>query len=327
MVCIANQKGGVGKTTTCVNVGAALALDGLAVLIADLDPQANATTGLGLTPGSVGTSVYDVVEGDAEVGDALRPTAVRGLDCLPASADLAGAEIELVDRERREHRLADALAGALDAYDIVFVDCPPSLGLLTVNAMVAARHLLVPVQCEFYALEAVTRLIATKERITRSLNPDLVIGGFVLTMYDGRTKLAGGVAGEMRSHFGDAVFDTVVPRSVRLSEAPSYGEPVVTFDPSSRGAAAYRAVASELAARLQIASTDPGPLHRVGPVPTARGYGAGNQRPPGPPEGWPRRAPWGGEARDGNSRDEVFAGEASPGEISEEAGAAGSGLT
>jgi chromosome partitioning protein len=278
-------------------VGAALALDGISVLLVDLDPQANATTGVGLSPGSATTSIYDVLAGSVPAADAIRSTAVKGLACLPASPDLAGAEIELVESSRREHRLADMLTGALDLYDVVLMDCPPSLGLLTVNAMTAARSLLVPVQCEFYALEAVARLVSTTERVQRSLNPGLVLAGFVLTMYDGRTKLAGGVVEEMRNHFNGAVFDAVVPRSVRLSEAPSYGEPVVTFDPSSRGAAAYRSVAAELARRLDIRSGDPGVMRRVTPVPAGRGYGAGAPAPDRTVE-WPRPSPWADPRRD-----------------------------
>ncbi len=216
IVCVANQKGGVAKTTTSVNLGAALALRGHRVLVVDVDPQANATTGLGLDRKRVGASTYELLVGSTPLADIVVPTAISGLMCAPASVDLAGAEVELVSALSRESKLAESLAGVTDDYDVVFVDCPPSLGLLTVNALVAADDLIVPVQCEYYALEGLGQMIETAERVRRVLNPDLRIAGFLLTMYDARTKLSAQVADEVRSHFGELVYQSVIPRSVRL---------------------------------------------------------------------------------------------------------------
>jgi chromosome partitioning protein len=252
LICIANQKGGVAKTTTTVNLGCALALRGHRVLIVDIDPQANTTTGLGIDHRNVELSTYDLLSGDAGLGQVVQPTATVDLECAPASLDLAGAEIELAAVMDRERRLAEALSGAHERYDIVLIDCPPSLGLLTVNALTAAQDLIVPVQCEYYALEGLGQLLETAERVHSHLNPDLRIAGFLMTMYDARTKLASQVVDEVRTHFAGLVFETLIPRSVRLSEAPSFGEPVLTLDPSSRGSISYRLLAVEVEERYQL---------------------------------------------------------------------------
>ena len=304
VVSIANQKGGVGKTTTSINLATGLALRGHRVLVVDVDPQANATTGLGIDHRALGRSTYDLLLDEAPLADVVTPTAIERLDCAPASVDLAGAEVELVEAAGRERRLTDALAGAHDRYEVVFVDCPPSLGLLTLNALAAAEDLIVPVQCEYYALEGLGQLLGTAERVRRSLNPDLRIVGFLLTMFDARTKLAGQVADEVRKHFGDLVFETIIPRSVRLSEAPSFGEPVLTLDPSARGSIAYRLLAAEVEARYGLQTHPPPPPPRDEvitidearpapvPGPGGRGYGTRTEEPPGLDEAWPRPAPW-----------------------------------
>jgi chromosome partitioning protein len=259
VVSIANQKGGVAKTTTAVNLAAGLALRGHRILVVDIDPQANATTGLGLDHRSLPLSTYDLLLGEATLEEVARPTDIKGLDCAPSSVDLSGAEVELVGSMERERRLSDALEGAGGRYDLIFLDCPPSLGLLTVNAMAAAQDLIVPVQCEYYALEGLGQLLGNAERVRRALNPELRIAGFLLTMYDARTKLSSQVADEVRKHFGNLVFGTVIPRSVRLSEAPSFGESVLTLDPSSRGAISYRLLAAEVEARYALAVKPPPP--------------------------------------------------------------------
>ena len=298
IVCVANQKGGVAKTTTSVNLGAGLALRGHRVLIVDVDPQSNATTGVGIDHRSVETSTYDLLIGAAPLDEVARRTAIKGLDCAPASLDLAGAEIELAGAMARERKLAEALEGAAERYDLILLDCPPSLGLLTINALAAAQDLIVPVQCEYYALEGLGQLLATAERVRRSLNADLRIVGFLLTMYDARTKLSSQVADEVRSHFGATVFETVIPRSVRLSEAPSFGEPVVTLDPSSRGAVSYRLLAAEVEERygLEVHVPPPPPVHDAvrtnAPGPGGRGYGTVAPEPAGSDEAWPRGEPW-----------------------------------
>lgn len=259
IVSIANQKGGVAKTTTSVNLAAGLALRGHRILVVDIDPQANASTGLGLDHRSLPLSTYDLLLGEATLEQVVRPTLIKGLDCAPSSVDLSGAEVELVGTMERERKLSDALAGAGARYDLIFLDCPPSLGLLTVNAMAAAQDLIVPVQCEYYALEGLGQLLGNAERVRRALNPDLRIAGFLMTMFDARTKLSSQVADEVRNHFGDLVFGTVIPRSVRISEAPSFGEPVLTLDPSSRGAISYRLLAAEVEARYALAVKPPPP--------------------------------------------------------------------
>ncbi|MDQ6796787.1 MAG: AAA family ATPase [Actinomycetota bacterium] len=245
-MAIANQKGGVGKTTTAVNLGAGRAALGYRVLVVDLDPQGNATTGLGIDARNLGASVYDVLLADRPLEDAVEPTAVRNLFVVPATLDLAGAEIELVpafSRELKLRRAVDALDGQ---FDFTLIDCPPSLGLLTVNGLAAADEVLVPVQCEYYALEGLGQLIRNIQLVQSNLNPRLELSTIVLTMYDARTKLSDQVANEVRSHFGPKVCRNIVPRSVRLSEAPSFGQPIIVFDPISRGAIAYRELAKEV---------------------------------------------------------------------------------
>jgi len=248
VIAIANQKGGVGKTTTTINLGAAIAEHGKKVLIVDLDPQANATTGLGVNSRDLQKSVYQVLCEEAAARDVIRPVDVPDLDLLPSSLALAGAEIELVSAFSREHRLARALAPIVGEYDLILVDCPPALGLLTINALVFAGELLVPIQCEYFALEGLGQLTGNVDLVRSNLNPELTISRIVLVMFDGRTKLSEQVAGEVRAHFGDRVCNQVIPRSVRLSEAPSYGQPITLFDPTSRGAVAYRELAKEVLA-------------------------------------------------------------------------------
>ncbi len=255
-IACANQKGGVGKTTTVVNLAAYLALAGDRVLVVDLDPQGNATSGLGIDRSAAERSVYDAVIEEAPLGDLVVTTGIDGLALVPSSISLAGAEVELTPLAQRERRLAHLLAPAVGEYDYVLLDCPPSLGLLTVNALTAADSVLVPIQCEYYALEGLSQLIATINLVRDHLNPDLAIKGVVLTMYDGRTNLSADVAAEVRHHLGDAVFDSVIPRSVRLAEAPSFGRPIVDHDPTSRGALAYRALADELRRRDGRALSD-----------------------------------------------------------------------
>jgi chromosome partitioning protein len=250
IMCVANQKGGVGKTTTTVNIGVALALGGLKVLVVDLDPQGNASTALGVER-TVGTpSIYEVLLGDIGIEDAAQvcPNAPT-LTCVPATLDLAGAEIELVSLVARESRLRTALDPVRSAYDYILIDCPPSLGLLTVNAMVATSEVLIPIQCEYYALEGLGQLLRNIEMVRKHLNPALTLSTILLTMYDGRTKLADQVAEEVRTHFGPAVLGSVIPRSVKVSEAPGFSQSVLTYDPGSRGALSYLDAAREIAAR------------------------------------------------------------------------------
>ncbi|MFZ2527445.1 MAG: ParA family protein [Rhodococcus sp. (in: high G+C Gram-positive bacteria)] len=253
ILTVANQKGGVGKTTTTVNLAAALAVQGLTVLVVDLDPQGNASTALGVPHHSGIASSYEVLLGDVKASEAVQqsPHSER-LFCIPATIDLAGAEIELVSMVARENRLKNALNQAALGdrdYDYVIIDCPPSLGLLTVNALVAAKEVLIPIQCEYYALEGVGQLLRNIELVQSHLNPELHVSTVLLTMYDGRTKLADQVAAEVRSHFGAAVLRSVIPRSVKVSEAPGYGMTVLDYDPGSRGAMSYLDAGRELAAR------------------------------------------------------------------------------
>lgn len=258
MLTIANQKGGVGKTTTAVNLAAALAIQGLTVLVVDLDPQGNASTALGVEHNSGVPSSYEVLIGEVSATDAIQqsPHSER-LFCIPATIDLAGAEIELVSMVAREGRLKTALADldSIDA-DFILIDCPPSLGLLTVNALVAATEVLIPIQCEYYALEGVGQLLRNISLVQSHLNPALHVSTVILTMYDGRTKLADQVAEEVRKHFGDAVLRAVIPRSVKVSEAPGYGMTVLDYDPGSRGAMSYLDAGRELAARSAVAAVD-----------------------------------------------------------------------
>ena len=246
LMAVANQKGGVGKTTTAVNLGAALAELGYRVLVVDLDPQGNATTGLGINGRNLQSSIYDVLLNDLDLEDCIEPTEVRNLFLAPATIDLAGAEIELVPAFSRELRLRRALERLNGTYDFVFIDCPPSLGLLTVNGLAAATEVVVPIQCEYYALEGLGQLLRNVELVQRNLNPKLELSTIILTMYDARTKLSDQVTKEVRRHFGAKVCRNIVPRTVRLSEAPSFGQPIIVFDSTSRGAIAYRELAKEV---------------------------------------------------------------------------------
>lgn len=249
IIAIANQKGGVGKTTTAINLGTAMAAVKKKVLIIDMDPQGNASTGLGVERSKRRINSYALMTGEARVQDAVADTTVPGLQLISSGVDLAGAELELVDVEKREYRLRAALQGRLDAYDYVLIDCPPALGLLTLNALVAADEVMVPLQCEFFALEGISHLIKTIERVRRSFNPRLEIQGIVLTMFDRRNNLSGLVESDVRGYFGPKVFDTVIPRNVRISEAPSHGKPVLLYDFKSSGAQAYVHLAGEVLKR------------------------------------------------------------------------------
>ena len=256
ILCLANQKGGVGKTTTAINLGTALAAIGEKVLLVDLDPQGNASTGLGVSQNDRAITSFDVLLGECGLSDAVRATAVPGFDLLPASMDLLGIEVELADNPRRMHRLADALADLPDLqasggghYQYVLIDCPPSLNMLTLNAMVAAQSVLVPLQCEFFALEGLSQLTQTIEQVRHSLNSALDIQGIVLTMYDLRNNLSGQVEADVREHFGALVYQSVIPRNVRVSEAPSFGKPALLYDHKCSGSLAYMKLASELIQR------------------------------------------------------------------------------
>ncbi len=252
IIAIANQKGGVGKTTTAINLAAALVDEGYNVLIVDLDPQGNASTGLGVEAAERELTTYDLLLDDADLADVLRPTSIDGLWITPATTDLSSADIEMVANEKRSFLLHDALRQpAIDRYDLdyILIDCPPSLSLLTVNAMVASHSVLVPLQSEFFALEGLSQLMLTIREVRQSANPDLRIEGVVLTMFDGRNNLSQQVENDARDNLGDLVFRTIIPRNVRVSEAPSYAVPVLEYDPGSKGSHAYRALARELVAR------------------------------------------------------------------------------
>ena len=251
ILCIANQKGGVGKTTVTVNLAAGLARLGRRILLVDLDPQGNATMGSGVDKRTLSAGVYDVLLGSSQATDAAVRSLPGGYDVLGANRELAGADVELVSLERREHRLADALSRAGDAWDVVLVDCPPSLSLLTLNGLAAARGVVVPMQCEYFALEGLSDLVATIRQVHGRVNPSLEILGLLRVMFDPRITLQTQVAQQLKQHFGDKVFDTVIPRNVRLAEAPSHGVPGLVFDPASKGASAFFAFADELDARLK----------------------------------------------------------------------------
>jgi chromosome partitioning protein len=246
VMAVANQKGGVGKTTTAVNLGACLAELGFRVLVVDLDPQGNATTGLGIEARNFENSMYDVMMKDLALDDCIEPTSIRNLFVAPATIDLAGAEIELVPAFSREFKLRKAIQSVIEDFDYVLIDCPPSLGLITINGLAAANEVLVPIQCEYYALEGLGQLLRNVQLVQSNLNETLEVSTIVLTMYDARTKLADQVASEVRAHFGARVCRIVIPRTVRISEAPSFGQPITVFDPTSRGAIAYRELAKEV---------------------------------------------------------------------------------
>jgi chromosome partitioning protein len=252
---VSNQKGGVGKTTTAINLGTALAAIGERVLIVDMDPQGNASTGLGVPRETRRVTIYDVVVDGRSIMDSAVETSVPGLHIVPADPDMSGVEIELSQADRRSYRLRDALAAHAESqtrYDYVLIDCPPSLNLLTLNAMAAADAVLVPLQCEFFALEGLTQLMRTIDMVRQSLNPGLEIQGLVLTMYDRRNALSGQVANDVRAHFGDKVYDSVIPRNVRVSEAPSFGKPVLIYDLKCTGSQAYLRLAREVVARERL---------------------------------------------------------------------------
>ncbi len=249
ILAIINQKGGVGKSTTAVNLAAALGNKGKEVLLVDLDPQGNATSGYGIDKRGLDTCVYNVLLGETPVEDVILSCVCKGVDVLPSTISLAGAEVELVNEMARENRLKSALGSLRGRYDYILIDCPPSLGLLTINALVAADKLLIPIQCEFYALEGVTKLLDSMKRVKGMLNPSLDIFGIVMTMYDSRTNLARQVVDEVRGYFGDQVFETQIPRTVKLSEAPSYGQSILEYAPDNRGAQAYNDLADEVIAR------------------------------------------------------------------------------
>lgn len=246
ILAVVNQKGGTAKTTTSVNLAAYIALSGRRVLLLDIDPQGSASSGTGIVKASVSKCMYDILINDASIDEVKQKTSVNGLEIVPATVKLSGSEIELVNMMSREHRLKAAIDKVKNVYDYFIIDCPPSLGLLTLNALAASDSIIVPIQCEFYALEGLSQLTRTIQLVQKHLNPRLNLGGIVLTMYDSRTNLSQQVADEVKKHFKDKVFDTVIPRNVRLSEAPSYGMPISQYDGRSKGAEAYRSLAEEV---------------------------------------------------------------------------------
>jgi len=258
VLAIANQKGGVGKTTSAVNLAASLAVAEQRTLLIDCDPQGNATSGIGIPREDVGITLYDVLIGETSLERAIHPgVQFKHLDVVPATPDLAGAEVELVDRERRVEAMRDAIATVRDRYDYVLIDCPPSLGLITVNMLAAADALLIPLQCEYYALEGLSQLLNTVHLVQQGVNPKLGIAGVLLTMYDARLNLSRQVAADAREYFGAKVFGTIVPRNVRLAEAPSFGKPIILYDVASVGAQAYMSVARELMERTRQEAAEP----------------------------------------------------------------------